>query len=147
MPTQQPAYGDLNVQTEWGQGVTQLLQWDSERREVPAKPWVTLLHMALLAHTRSVTHAQTSRWRGTMVKRGFGKCHLERSARGPRPGEMVVPKRPHGGRYAGKFICTDSGHIMGLVPRREQTWTVLFTMIVTAMKFNAKDSRYIRFLY
>lgn len=69
VPTQQPAYGDLNVQTEWGQGVTQLPRWDSERREAPAKPWVTLLHMALLAHTRSVSRAHTSKWRGTMIKR------------------------------------------------------------------------------
>lgn len=51
VPTQQPAYGDSSVQTEWGQDITQPLQLDLERREVIVKPWVTLLHVALLAHT------------------------------------------------------------------------------------------------
>lgn len=47
VPTQQPAYGDLSVQADWGQGVTQPLQGDLERREVVVKPWVTLLYVAL----------------------------------------------------------------------------------------------------
>lgn len=109
VPTQQPAYGDLSVQTEWGQGVTQLLQWDSERREVLVKPWVTLPHMALLAHPTSVSRARTSNWRDTGLshgqveapQRGIGKHQQEFSAIGPRPGEMVVPNRPYGGMYAG----------------------------------------------
>ena len=76
-------------------------------------------------------------------KCGFGKCQLELSAKGPRPGEMLVPNRPYGGRYAGKFSCTDSGHVMALVPGPESgPWLVLFTMIGTAIKFTAKHSRY-----
>jgi len=115
VPTQQPAYGDLSVQTEWGQGVTQTFQWDSERREVLVKPWVTPLCMTLLAHTRSVNCVHTSSWRETGLghgqveasQHGFGKCWLELSARGSRPGEIIVPNRPHGGNYTGKFSCTN----------------------------------------
>lgn len=88
VPTQQPAYGDLSVQTKRGQGVTQVLQWDSERRGVLVKPRVILLRMALLAHTRSVSCARTNNWRGTGLGHGqveapqcgFGKCQAELSA-------------------------------------------------------------------
>lgn len=120
MPTQQPAYGDLSVQTEWGRGVTQALQWGSERREALVKLWVILLHRALLAHTRSVSCAHTSNWRGTALGHsqaealqcGFGKCQPEFSARRPRKGEVMVPNRPYGGRYPGKFSWADSGHVL-----------------------------------
>lgn len=70
VPTQQPAYGDLSDQTEWGQGVTQPLEWNSEKREVLVKPWVPLLHMALLAHTCC---AHTNNRRGT----GLGHVQVE----------------------------------------------------------------------
>lgn len=120
VPTQKPAYEDLSVQTEWGQGVTQALQWDSERREVQVKPQVILLHMVLLAPTRSVSHAHSSNWRGTGLGHGqveasqcgFGKRQLEPSARGPRQGEVIVSNRPYGGRWPGKFSCADSRHVL-----------------------------------
>lgn len=78
------------------------------------------------------------------------KCQLKLSVRGPRPGEVMVPNRPHGRRceenfssLAGKFSSTDSAHVMALVPGLESgPCLVLFTMIGTAIKFTAKHSRY-----
>lgn len=58
----------------------------------------------------------------------------------------MVPNRPYGGRYEGKFSCTDSGHAMALVPGPESgPWLVLFTTIGTAVKFTAERSRYAPF--
>lgn len=83
------------------------------------KPLVILLHMALLAHTKSVSCAYTGNWRGTglghgqveALQSGFGKCQLELSARETRQGEVMVPNGPYGGRYPGKFSCADSRYV------------------------------------
>lgn len=52
---QQPADGELSVQTEWGQGVTQVLHQDSERKEATGE--VPGCRAVLLTNTRNVSHA------------------------------------------------------------------------------------------